>query len=112
MTVQKLNNGDLRVQIRLENVQNLNGNILNRIPAGAGFNTTQGVATVRDAKGKDFQFLGSTYHASRFVNGVINQEMSLTFRPNGAGEPTAPVFNGHRLLTMQVPFSFTNVPLE
>jgi len=114
VAVEKLNNNDVKIQIRLENVQNINGNInINgRVPVGSGFNTTQGVATVRDAKGKEFQFAGQTYHSSRFVNGVINQEVSLTFRPNGAGDAAALVFNGHRMVTMQVPFSFTNVPLQ
>ena len=113
VAVEKLNNGDVRVQIRMENVQNVNNNLIGRVPAGAGYNTNQGVITVRDAKGKDFQFAGLNRSSSQFVNGVIMQELGLIFRPNGTGDATTLVFgNGHRMLTMQVPFSFTNVPLE
>jgi hypothetical protein len=112
VAVNKQNNGDVKVQIRVENVNNVNNNIIRaQPPAGTGFNTNQGVATVQDAKGKAFQFVGQTYHASRFNNGVITQEVTLTFRPNGAGEAAALVFNGHRMLSMQVPFTFKDLPL-
>ncbi len=111
--VNKLNNGDVRVQVRIENVQNNVNNVI-RInpPAGTGFNTTQGVAIVQDAKGKAFQLVGQTYHASRFINGVITQEVSLTYRPNGAGEAAALVFSGYRMISMQVPFNFKDLPLQ
>jgi len=57
IAVNKLNNGDVRVQMRLEYANN----VYRATPqTGVGFNTIQGVANVLDAKGKAYQFAGQT----------------------------------------------------
>jgi len=112
VNVTKQDNGDVRVQVRMEYPQNVGAQQMPQINATNGFRTNFGVATVRDAKGKEYQFVTQQYVSSRFVNGAITQEVALTYRPNGAGEATILSFNGYRMITMQVPFTFKDLPLQ
>src|SRR5262249_39650969 len=58
INVTKQDNGDVRVQIRVEQVRDLNGAV--RITSSGNGNTQQGVASVVDARGKAFQIVGHT----------------------------------------------------
>jgi len=65
-----------------------------------------------DANGNKYQTM-QTSTRRRIVNGVQTSELTLTFRSQAeCGEPDRLVLTGTRLVHIQVPFEFHNVPLE
>jgi hypothetical protein len=77
-----------------------------RIMVMGGYPSSEGL-TLLDGKGRPLQLVGMSASG---MNGVFEQ--SLTFRATqGQGEPVKLVYSGRRLVTVDVPFVFKDVPL-
>ena len=68
--------------------------------------------SLQDSKGKAFQ-LASTQESTQ-ANGLdITQEFHLVFQSRqGLDQPARLVYSGHRLVTVEIPFTLKNVPLR
>ncbi len=135
VSVSKLNNGDVRLTVRMENLNQINagrngiriwgggGGVIqirnaNRIMVNGrvinqGSSSRAGMPVLMDDKDQQFQLVQVPNSSTRFVNGKITQEFTLIYRPgNGVGEASKLVLNGRRLATATIPFRFQNVDLE
>jgi hypothetical protein len=67
---------------------------------------------LQDAKGRSFQLV--TSEESTQVNGIdITQELHLVYQSKpGMDEPAQLIYSGQRLVSIEVPFLFKNVPLS
>lgn len=127
-SVQKQANGDIQVQVRMENIpgQNpfgANGIVIQQIQinvqgggnvviGGMPLNPNSGMPVLVDKAGKSFSLVNIPNRRLQVNNGMMSQEASLVFRPNaGQGDPDRLILTGQRTATFAVPFSFKNVPL-
>jgi hypothetical protein len=124
--VTRLNNGTIRLRVRLEsfssNIPNgvgrvfrANGQGFVRVVRGAqelpgGYGSE---LKLLDAKGQGFQLVSNSNTQSDFnVNGVVAQEFDLVFKPQaGQGEPASLVLMGRKTVALEVPFMLKDVPL-
>jgi hypothetical protein len=125
-------NGDVQLRIRMENLPGRNplaGRVLNgavqvqRIQVQVGGvggaqriemigGSTAGLPSLEDAQGRSYRLVQSPSTSVRVNNGQVTEEMTLVYRPNpGQGEPARLVLNGHRAVTVEIPFTLRNVPL-
>lgn len=67
---------------------------------------------LQDAKGQSFQLVSS--EESTQVNGTeITQELRLVYQSKqGLEEPAQLIYSGNRLVTVEIPFTFKDVPLS
>ena len=70
------------------------------------------ILTLQDQKGGSFQLV--TSEESTQCNGMeITQEFRLVYQTKqGLEEPAQLIYSGHRLMTVEVPFVFKNVPVS
>jgi hypothetical protein len=73
--------------------------------------TAQKNLALQDARGRSFQLISS--EESTQVNGMeITQEFRLKYQSKpGMDEPAQLVYSGQRLVTVEIPFAFKDVPL-
>ena len=127
--IDKMDNGDYQLQISMENIPGGNnpfggigvGFQQIQVQIGGGGNVViNGIApggnnnlpTLVDAKGQGYQLVNVPQRGLQINNGVMRQDITLVFRPQGGqGAPARLILNGQRTANFQVPFSFTNVPL-
>jgi len=99
--VEKKGDGEVQIQLRLENPPFQAGNIQ---PAS--------VPALVDAKGESYQLAGIPGRGRRSNGRVITQELTVLYRANpGQGDPAKLVLNGVLPVVVQVPFAMENVPL-
>jgi hypothetical protein len=127
-SIDKKDNGDYHVAMRLENVpgqnpfggvfggngvviQNIqiNGNV---VMVGGGAPGGSGLPDLVDEKGNKYQTGGMTNRRMNVNNGQVSQEITLVYRAaNNVGAPARLVLNGQRPVNFNIPFSFRNVEL-
>lgn len=122
----RLNNGFLRLRVRLESLSPNLPNGLGRVfrVNGQGMvrviragqevpGSTGSELRLLDAKGQELQLVSNSNTQSDFnINGVVAQELDLTFKSQpGQGEPAKLVLMGRRTVALEVPFTLKNVPL-
>jgi hypothetical protein len=130
-SIKKEENGDYRLQVRLESPggQNpFNGlALVPAVPAGGPIQiqvqvignvqvvntlTSPGVPALLDGKGKAYQLVQIPSRSVRGMNGAFTQVLTLVFRANaGQGEPASLVLTGRHPVSLSVAFHFENVPL-
>ncbi|MCI0738493.1 MAG: hypothetical protein L0Y72_05570 [Gemmataceae bacterium] len=131
-SIDKMDNGDYKVQLRLENApgQNafgaLNGAVQiqmqlqvqgNIVIEGAGapapFANTPGLPDLVDAKGNKYKIKQIPARRMNFNNGVATQELTIVYGGGeGQGEPVRLLVTGPRMANITIPFAFKNVPLQ
>jgi hypothetical protein len=76
----------------------------------AGF--ANGLSLV-DRKGQPLQLVGMSLNTRAAAGAPVTSEYELTFQvQEGQGEPAKLVFTGSRVLTIDIPFTFKDVPLK
>lgn len=127
-SLQKQPNGDIQVQVRMENIpgQNpfgANGVVIQQIQinvqgggniviGGMPLSPNSGMPALVDKEGKSFSLVNIPNRRLQLNNGMMSQEATLVFRPNtGQGDPDRLILTGQRTVTFPVPFSFKNMPL-
>jgi hypothetical protein len=66
---------------------------------------------LRDSKERPFQLV-STEETTQATGLEVTQEFRLVFQSHqGMEEPAHLIYSGHRLVTVEVPFTLNNVPL-
>jgi hypothetical protein len=99
--VEKKGDGEVQVQLRVETP-----------PMQRDGTRAASLPTLVDAKGEGYQLVQVPSRSRRSNGRVITQELTLLFRANpGQGDPSRLVLNGVQPVTVQVPFTFENVPL-
>jgi hypothetical protein len=139
-SVEKLANGDYRLQLKMENLDNADpfnnfrwnagranlvfqANVINvqgnvviggRAIAGDGLVAArQGLPELLDVKGNKYQIVALPSLETRINNDQMVRIATVHYRPAaGSGEPSRLVLHGNRTVTFPVPFRFENVPLE
>lgn len=137
--IDKMPNGDYKVQFKLEANQQMGGvgamngivqfqavqivqggNVQVQIGGGGaggggvvGGGSAPGMPELLDAKGNKYQIAQIPARRFNFNNGVGTQEMTIIYRAaNGAGDPDRLVVTGSRMATITIPFAFQNVPVQ
>jgi hypothetical protein len=127
-SIAKLDNGDYKLQIYLENppAPNANGGmivgnaVIQQVQIQVGgfggpavLGNTNGLPELVDAKGNKFQAVQIPARRMNFNNGVSHQEVTIVFRGQaGQGDPDRLILHGSRTVNVTVPFAFQNVPVE
>ena len=67
--------------------------------------------SLQDLNGRPFQLVSA--EETTQANGMeVTQEFRLVFQSRqGLGEPAHLIYSGHRLVTVEIPFTLKNVPL-
>ncbi len=125
IAVHKQDNGDVQVQVRMDNLPgqnnpfagNINGVIIQQIQIqGAnivigGTNLGGPSPALLDKQGKTIQVANIPSRRVRINNGQMSQDVTVVFRPAAGQEPDRLVLSGQRTVNFQVPFRFRAVPL-
>ncbi len=131
-SIDKMDNGDYKVQLRLENAPGQNafgafnaavqiqmqlqvqGNIvIGEAGAPAPFANTPGMPELVDAKGNKYKIKQIPSRRMNFNNGVATQELTIVYGGGeGLAEPDRLLVTGPRMANITIPFAFKNVPLQ
>jgi hypothetical protein len=134
LSAKKRNNGNVEMQVALENltpnpfgpnvVMNgggvvvIRGNINGRVVIGPGGVQMNGsgnqtdLPDLVDSKGQKFKVAGVSSDSISFVNGSSSRTVTIVYQPNAdQAEPRELVLYGVRAHTIAVPFRFESVPL-
>jgi hypothetical protein len=121
---EKTGGGDYKAQVFMEDrtaqngiggvVINNNGLVRIRKPfVLGGVMESQGLPDLIDAKGNKYIIHNAPARRLNLNNGISTQEITIIFSPqSGQGEPERLVLYGSRPITVTIPFSFENIPLE
>jgi hypothetical protein len=130
LAVDKQVNGDVQLRVRL---QNLSGrNVLGVFRPGGGVrfrqvqvqvqvgpnalaltNEASGLPSLVDANDRGYQLVQIPSRSMQVANGQVTEEITLVYRPHaGQGDPARLVLSGRRTVTMEIPFTLRNVPLQ
>jgi hypothetical protein len=139
VSITKEDNGDYRVQVRMENppAQNVmqmvpvqqalpGGKIViqqvqvqiqigggGAVAINGGTPGNAGTPVLQDKNGKAYQLIAIPSRGMRGINNVFTHELTMVFRANaGQGEPARLVVNGQRTIAVPVAFRLENVPLR
>ncbi len=124
IAIEKTGGGDYKAQVYMEDrtaqngmggiVINNNGAVRIRKPLIlGGVMETQGLPELVDAKGNKYIIHNTPSRRLSINNRISTQEITIIFSPqSGQGEPERLVLYGSRPITVTIPFSFENIPLE
>jgi hypothetical protein len=124
IAIEKTGGGDYKAQVFMEDrtaqngiggiVINNNGAVRIRKPLIlGGVMESQGLPDLVDAQGNKYIIHNTPSRRLNINNGISTQEITIIYSPqNGQGEPERLVLYGSRPITVTVPFSFENIPLE
>ncbi len=129
--IEKLPNGDIQVKVAMQDIpgQNPIGNNIvigggqavfrvqrvqiggNMVVVRDGAANNSNMPKLLDAKGKEYRLAQVPEQSMHVANGNATVNVTLVYQANGADEPAQLVLMGQRTTTVQIPFSFKDVPL-
>jgi hypothetical protein len=131
LAVDRQAGGEVRLRLRLHDLagRNPNGGIFVprgalqiqqfqvRVQAGGNVvalgNEAAGLPSLFDANGFSYELIQIPSRSMRAANGQVSEEMTLVYRAHpGLGDPTRLVLSGKRTVSLEVPFTLRNVPLQ